>query len=131
MRERQQIDRASQAFIITVGEYSYCILKSAGGTYSLFDSHGSFRGLFKRQRLVQKASIVSFKSIEDLVKFVQLQRGHGAILAIAELTIIESLAASQDTACPRVIADVDAKPSIPIPECEEEVTPWWMQYIGT
>ena len=83
MRERQQIDRASQAFIITVVAYSYCILKSGDGTFSLFDSHGSFRRLYKRHRLVQKASIVSFRSLEDLVKFVQLQRGHGAILAIA------------------------------------------------
>ena len=131
MRERQQIDRASQAFIVTVGAYSYCILKSGDGTFSLFDSHGSFRRLYKRHRLVQKASIVSFRSLEDLVKFVQIQKGKGAILAIAELTIIESLAASQETECPRVIADVDAKPDRPIPECEEEVTPLWMKHIGT
>ena len=97
MRERQQIGRASQAFVVTVGEYSYCIFKCGDGTYSLFDSHGSFRRIYKRQRLVQEASIVSFRSLEDLVKFVQIQKGKGAILAIAELTIIESLAASQET----------------------------------
>ena len=131
MRERQQIGRAAQAFVVTVGDYSYCILKSGDGTYSLFDSHGSFRRLYKRQRLVQKASIVSFRSLEDLVKFVKIQRGKGAILAIAELNIIEPLAASQETECPRVVSDVDAKPDRPIPECEEEVTPWWMQHIGT
>ena len=131
MRERQQIGRASQAFVVTVGEYSYCIFKCGDGTYSLFDSHGSFRRIYKRQRLVQEASIVSFRSLEDLVKFVQIQKGKGAILAIAELTIIESLAASQETECPRVVADVDAKPDRPMPECEEEVTPRWMQHIGT
>ena len=131
MRERQQIGRASQAFVVTVGEYSYCIFKCGDGTYSLFDSHGSFRRIYKRQRLVQEASIVSFRSLEDLVKFVQIQKGKGAILAIAELTIIEYLAASQETECPRVVADVDAKPDRPMPECEEEVTPRWMQHIGT
>ena len=109
MGERQQMGRATQAFIITVGQYIYCILKSVDGTFHLFHGHGSFKHMFKDQRLVQETSIISFSSLENLVKFIQLQRGVGAILAIAELDIVKSLAATQETEGPRVVDDVNAQ----------------------
>lgn len=81
----RQPGRSRQAFVITVGESSYGILKSADDHYQLFDSHGHYRK-YRNERLFKRASVFHLGSLLELVGFVVAKHG-SKVCAIAALDV--------------------------------------------
>lgn len=77
--------------MLTIGDYSYAILKTEKDRYFLFDSHGYFPD-YHGNAVKQKGGYFRFSRRQDLEEFLVYYRGPQTLGVIAEIEITEHLA---------------------------------------